>query len=84
MTAAISNLLVERLPATPSLALASPATGIVILFLITLLVIRLLATVWSGSASRHVVGIVDIATAPLLMGFAVVVLSRLLEILPLG
>lgn len=84
MTAAISDLLLERLPPTPALALASPVTGIVIVFLVVLLAVRLLATVWSGRSRRRVVGIVDIAAAPLAIGFAVIVLSRLLEILPLG
>lgn len=84
MTGAISDLLVQRLPDTPSLALASPVTGIAVAFLIALLVIRLLATVWASSTSRRVVGLVDIATAPLLIGFGVIAVSRLLEILPLG
>lgn len=84
MTGAISDLLVQRLPDTPSLALASPVTGIAVAFLIALLVIRLLATVWASSTSRRVAGLVDIATAPLLIGFGVIAVSRLLEILPLG
>jgi uncharacterized membrane protein len=84
VTAAISDLILSRLPPTPGLALASPVAGIVVGFLIALLVVRLLATVSSRRSSRWIVGVVDIAAVPLVLGFAVIALTRLLEILPLG
>lgn len=84
MTPAINDLLLSRLAPTPALALASPVTAIAIGFLVALLVVRLLATVSAGRRGRWTVEVIDIAALPLLLGFAVVMLSRLAEILPLG
>ena len=84
MTSIVTRLALDTLPATPGQALATSTGGIVVLLLVLLLVIRQLVVVADVARSRRIVAALDVAVAPLLIAFAVIMYERLQEILPLG
>jgi len=84
MTSMVTELITSGLPSTPSLALALPVDAMVTALLIVLLAARLLVTASSGLGGRPTLQVLDVAAIPLFLAFAVVVLDRVMEILPLG
>jgi len=84
MTSTVANLIADSLPATPAQALALATHGLVALLLIGLLVARVLLQVAGEPRTGRVVRLLDVALLPLLAGFALILYTRLQEIMPLG
>jgi hypothetical protein len=84
VTATITQIAIDNLPATPGQALASAGGGIVIAFLLALITVRLLLVVADTERGPAIRAVVDLAIAPMLAAAALLLLGRLLEILPIG
>jgi hypothetical protein len=84
VTSTVTQAIIDAMPETPGQALLAPAAGILVAALITLLILRLLAQVAAVPWSTRVIRILDVAAAPLLVGFVAVLYARFQEILPLG
>jgi hypothetical protein len=80
----VTDLITSTLPGTPALALALPLDGLVTVFLIAVLVIRLLISAARGATGRPELHVIDVAAIPLFLAFAIIVYGRVTEILPLG
>ena len=84
MTGTVTQVAIDSLPGTPGQALASGAGGIVVAFLLALIAVRLLLVVADTERGRSILPVVDLAIAPLLAAFLMLMGGRLLEILPIG
>jgi len=84
MTATVTQVVIDSLPGTPGQALAAVTGGIVIAFLLGLIVVRLLLVVAGTARADAIRVVVDLAIAPLLAAFVILLVGRLLEIQPIG
>ena len=84
MTATVARLIAEALPSTPAQALAVATDWILAIVVIGLLTGRVLLQVAGRPRASRAARILDVATVPLVAGFALVVYTRLQEIMPLG
>jgi len=84
MTSTVAQLIADSLPTTPAQALALVTDGLVALLVIALLAARVLFQVAGEPRTGRVNRLLDVALLPLLAGFALILYTRLQEIMPLG
>ena len=84
MTATVTRLVTEGLPGTPAQALSFAVDGLVTIVLLGLIMTRLLLQAGNGENRARTVQVLDVATVPLLVVFAIFLYIRFQEILPLG
>jgi hypothetical protein len=84
VTATVTRLVAEALPGTPAQALSLAVDGLVTILLIGLILARLLLQAGGGEDRARAVRVLDVATVPLLVVFAIFLYIRFEEILPLG
>ncbi len=77
-------IVIVSLPTTPAQALALVTSGLVALLAIGLLTLRILLQVVGEGRTSWVSRLIDVAVLPLLAGFALILYTRLQEIMPLG